>query len=83
MTIQAGRSGQTFMEETMTKLDELVAQTDGLPLEVDGGINDETIEIAAAHGASRFVTTSFLFALQTPQEQYNLLKQQLAKEEML
>lgn len=82
MTIQAGASGQSFLEEMMTKLDTLVEQTE-IPLEVDGGINDETIEIAAAHGASRFVATSFLFDLQTPLEQYEILKRQLAKEEIL
>jgi ribulose-phosphate 3-epimerase len=82
MTIQAGASGQSFLEEIMPKLDELSSQID-IPLEVDGGINDETIEIAAAHGASRFVATSFLFDFQTPQLQYAILKHQLEKEELL
>lgn len=48
-----------------------------LPIEVDGGINDETIEVAAAAGVNRFVTTGFLFGLNTPAEQFKLLEQKL------
>ena len=48
-----------------------------LPIEVDGGINDETIQIAAAAGVTRFVTTGFLFGLETPEKQYKLLEEKL------
>ena len=83
MTIQAGFSGQTFLEELLAKVDELAAKTDILPIEVDGGINDETIAVAAEHGARRFVATSFLFDLQTPAEQFALLRKELDKEQEL
>ncbi|MEK7571514.1 MAG: hypothetical protein AAB553_04515 [Patescibacteria group bacterium] len=76
MTIQAGHSGQLFEEDLLQKVEKLSQQT-SIPIEVDGGINDETISIAAAHGASRFVATSFLYNLQTPQQQYDLLKKEL------
>lgn len=77
MTIQAGFSGQTFEEALLEKVKVIRGKEPDLAIEVDGGINDETIEIAAAAGATRFVATSFLFNLTTPEEQYKLLEQKL------
>ncbi len=77
MTIQAGFSGQKFEESLLKKVKEARARNEYLPIEVDGGINDETIEIASAMGANRFVATSFLFNLETPEQQYKLLQQKL------
>jgi ribulose-phosphate 3-epimerase len=77
MTIQAGASGQQFENGLLEKVKELRAKSDTLVIEVDGGINDETIEAAAAAGANRFVVTSFLFGMQSPQEQFNILQQKL------
>jgi len=79
MTIQAGFSGQKFEEALLEKVKTIRAKNEYLPIEVDGGINDETIEIAAAAGATRFVATSFLFNLQTPHEQFALLEKKLEK----
>ena len=77
MTIQAGASGQTFEEELVQKVRELHEKTT-IPIEVDGGINDETIEIAEAAGASRFVVTSFLFNnVESPEKQFQILKNKL------
>jgi ribulose-phosphate 3-epimerase len=77
MTIQAGRSGQQFEETLLEKVKQLRERTD-LPIEVDGGINDETIELAAAAGANRFVVTSFLFNnVQDPKAQWQFLKKKL------
>jgi ribulose-phosphate 3-epimerase len=77
MTIQAGFSGQKFEETLLEKVKKIRARNEYLPIEVDGGINDETIEAAAAAGANRFVATSFLFNLDTPEAQYKLLEQKL------
>lgn len=77
MTIQAGFSGQKFEESLLSKVKEARAKNEYLPIEVDGGINDETIDIAAAAGANRFVATSFLFGFETPEEQYKLLREKL------
>jgi ribulose-phosphate 3-epimerase len=78
MTIQAGFSGQLFEESLLDKVKSLREKNEFLPIEVDGGINDETIQIAAESGANRFVATSFLFSLQTPEEQFKLLEKKLA-----
>lgn len=77
MTIQAGFSGQQFEEALVSKVKEARAKNEYLPVEVDGGINDETIEIAASAGANRFVATSFLFGMDTPETQYKLLEEKL------
>lgn len=77
MTIQAGFSGQTFEESLLEKVKKVREQSEYLPIEVDGGINDETIAVAAAAGATRFVATSFLFNLETPEKQYQILQNKL------
>ncbi len=76
---KAGFSGASFVEDRLEKVKALRKLAEYLPIEVDGGINDETIEIAAAAGATRFVTTGFLFGLETPEKQYKLLEQKLAE----
>lgn len=75
MMIHAGASGQQFQPQQLQKVETLAAKT-LLPLEVDGGIDERTILEAAKKGATRFVTTSYLFQQGiTPQEQYvHLLK---------
>ncbi|MEX1079174.1 MAG: ribulose-phosphate 3-epimerase [Homoserinimonas sp.] len=65
MTVEPGFGGQSFMEETMPKLrslSEAVARS-GLDvwLQVDGGINQDTIAIAAEAGANTFVAGSSVF----------------------
>ena len=76
MTIQAGVSGQKFEEHLLEKVRALRGQTP-LPIEVDGGINDATISLAAAAGANRFVATSFLYNAENPEEQARILQEQL------
>ena len=78
MTIQAGFSGQQFEESLLEKVKILREKNEFLAIEVDGGINDETIELAAAAGANRFVATSFLFnQTESPEEQFRLLEKKL------
>ena len=77
MTIQAGYSGQQFEEALVQKVKAIRQKNEYIPIEVDGGINDETIEISAAAGANRFVATSFLFNLGSPQQQFLLLQERL------
>ena len=79
MTIQAGFSGQSFMPEHLEKVKALRQSSHTLPIEVDGGITDETIIYAKNAGATRFVTTSFLFGGENPQTQYQKLQGCLQK----
>lgn len=79
MSIKAGFSGQAFNPEFIDKM-EMIKDTTWIPLEVDGGISDTTIAQAAARGATRFVSTSFIFN-GNPEDQYNRLKKVLSSQE--
>lgn len=73
MTINAGFSGQQFMPEHLEKVKSLREKT-LIPIEIDGGVNDQTILLAKEAGVNRFVATSFLFGVETPQIQYQKLQ---------
>jgi len=79
MTIKAGFSGQAFMAETLEKIKAIREKSATIPIEVDGGINDQTIIQARDAGANRFSATSFIFKNQNPQSQFEIL-QDLVKE---
>ena len=61
MTIQAGFSGQQFIPEMLDKVRVIRERKPDLPIEVDGGINDETAKMAVVAGATRLVSTSAIF----------------------
>jgi ribulose-phosphate 3-epimerase len=70
MTVEPGFGGQSFMPEVLPKVREarrLVASGHlQLFLEVDGGINADTIEQAAEAGADVFVAGSAVFGAEDP-----------------
>lgn len=70
MAIDAGFSGQEYKEAYAKKCEEIRLSAPDLHIEVDGGMNQETIAEVRKMGASRFVCTSALFASQDPQEAY-------------
>jgi ribulose-phosphate 3-epimerase len=78
MTVEPGFGGQKFMDGTMPKLHALRAavQQTGLDvwLQVDGGVNEETIVTAAEAGADTFVAGSSVFSAADPAEQIALLR---------
>ena len=61
MTIEAGFSGQELMPETLDKIKRIRENFPDLPIEVDGGINDKTAKLVKDAGATRLVSTSYLF----------------------
>ena len=65
MTVNPGFGGQAFLPETMDKVRELVVLREvnqlDFDIEVDGGIDDETIRIAKEAGANVFVAGSYVF----------------------
>src|SRR3989338_8998602 len=77
MTVKAGLSGQSFMQDMLGKVEDLSRVHPDIKIEVDGGINDKTIVDAFKKGAKRFVATSFLFGNQNPSEQYEVLANSL------
>lgn len=66
MTVEPGFGGQSFMFETMPKIEKLKAEIERRQLEidiqVDGGINSETIITAAKAGANVFVAGNAIFS---------------------
>jgi ribulose-phosphate 3-epimerase len=78
MTVEPGFGGQSFIEATMPKLvllEEAVAKN-GLDvwLQVDGGITEDTVGIAAAAGANTFVAGSSVFKADSPAAQIATLR---------
>jgi ribulose-phosphate 3-epimerase len=65
MTVQPGFSGQSFMFDILPKIEQIRKKIDQIKpeilLEVDGGINKETIKSAYDHGARVFVAASAIF----------------------
>jgi len=70
MTVEPGFGGQSFMPETLPKVREArrLVSTGHLELlvEVDGGINADTIEQAAEAGADVFVAGSAVYGADDP-----------------
>ncbi len=65
MTVEPGFGGQSFMYETMDKIKTLRSEIKrrglSVDIQVDGGINEKTVETAAAAGANVFVAGSAVF----------------------
>jgi len=60
MSVKTGKGGQSFMLESLEKIKELRARGFVGEIEVDGGINLETVRLAEAAGADVVVVGSFL-----------------------
>jgi ribulose-phosphate 3-epimerase len=82
MTVEPGFGGQAFMPETMPKLElaRQAAMSAGADiwLQVDGGITEQTIEIAARAGADTFVAGSSVLGAEDAGGQVALLRERAA-----
>lgn len=75
MTVEPGFGGQSFMESTMPKIEKLRAKCPSLDIQVDGGINVNTVKIAGKAGANVMVAGSAVFNSEDPKEAIKTLKQ--------
>lgn len=75
MTVEPGFGGQSFMADMMPKIEEIRKAAPDIDIEVDGGINAETIKTAAAAGANVFVAGSAVFKSEDPQRTIETLKE--------
>ncbi len=66
MMAEAGASGQALQPENLEKVRAIHEHMLDLPIEVDQGINDHTAKIAAEAGATRLVSTSYIFKSMNP-----------------
>lgn len=74
MTVEPGFGGQSFMKSTMPKIEAIRKINPDIDIEVDGGINADTVKIAAKAGANVFVAGSAVFKSENPAETIALLK---------
>lgn len=74
MTVEPGFGGQSFMESTMPKVEAIRKINPDIDIEVDGGINAETIKIAAKAGANVFVAGSAVFKSENLAETIAILR---------
>jgi ribulose-phosphate 3-epimerase len=71
MTVNPGWGGQEFIEHSVAKLERLrELLPDGLPLEVDGGIDATTAPRCRRAGATLFVAGSAVFGSPDPGKSY-------------
>jgi len=65
MTVNPGFGGQKFISEVVPKIERLKKMIDSrgleIEIEVDGGVNPETIELVSSAGADVFVAGSAIF----------------------
>lgn len=78
MSVKAGFSGQKFNEIIIDKIKELREKYLG-DIEIDGGINDSTMQLAQVNGADSFCVTSFIFGNENPESQFRKLESLLSK----
>lgn len=62
------------MADMMPKIEEIRKAAPDIDIEVDGGINAETIKTAAAAGANVFVAGSAVFKSEDPKKRLKRLK---------
>lgn len=74
MTVEPGFGGQSFMADMMPKIEKLRNRYPDVDIQVDGGINAETVKVCARAGANVFVAGSAVFKSENPAETISLLK---------
>ena len=71
MTVNPGSYGSRFLPEVLHKVKQLRALKSDLDIEVDGGINDKTIEEVLNSGANLFVSGSHLMNADDSEKVFN------------
>lgn len=74
MTVNPGWGGQSFIESTLSKVSRLRQERPDLAIEVDGGVDPRTLPLAAAAGATLFVTGSYLLTRGSVEEAVRSLR---------
>jgi len=74
MTVEPGFGGQKFMADMMAKVKDLRAQYSDLLIEVDGGVNVDTIHFCAEAGANVIVSGSGVFKHKNPKEAISTMR---------
>src|SRR6201996_2691043 len=82
MSVEPGFGGQSFIPEVLSKVRTVRKLVDAgeltILVEIDGGINEDTIEEAAAAGVDCFVAGSAVYGAQDPGAAVEALRRQAA-----
>ena len=82
MSVNPGFGGQSFIQSSLEKITQVRKMIDesgkDIRLEVDGGINNETIGLAAAAGADTFVAGSAIFNTENYEQTISELRSKIA-----
>ena len=77
MTVHPGFYGSKFLPEILDKIRRLRKSKPELDIEVDGGINPDTIEQVHVAGANMFVSGSYIVKADNILERINILKNKI------
>lgn len=77
LTVHPGRYGAKFLPKMLKKVQEIRKRNKKIIIEVDGGINPQTIRGAAKAGANYFVSGSFVTKAEKPKERITELNQNI------
>ena len=79
MTVEPGFGGQKFMHDMMPKVQALRKRYPDLNVEVDGGLSEKTIDVAADAGANVIVAGSAVFGAKDPSHVIAKLREAVEK----
>jgi len=79
MTVEPGFGGQKFMPDMMPKVQALRKRYPELNVEVDGGLSEKTIDVAADAGANVIVAGSAVFGAKDPAHVIAMVREAVEK----
>ncbi len=80
MTVWPGFGGQAFIQEAVDRVKKLRDKFPTLNIQVDGGVNEQTVGIAASHGANIFVAGTAVFRSNDKRKTISVMRDKAQKE---
>ncbi|MFC1769052.1 ribulose-phosphate 3-epimerase [Nanoarchaeota archaeon] len=74
MSVEPGYPRQKFIPSVLPKIKKLRKMKPYLDIQIDGGINEETVKLAVDAGANIIVSGSFIFDAEDPEKMISTLK---------
>ena len=74
MSVHPGQYGAKFLPEQLDKVREIREKSDTITIEVDGGMNDQTMGAAVNAGANQIASGSYIMKSSDPEAAYESLR---------